>query len=498
MSLLTNNNVIDLIVLLATIVFLGSAYVKYCYAYWKRNKVVQLTPQFPFGNYGTKLPRGISIGAITKNFYDEFRKKGLKFGGVYFGLDPYLVIVDPTYAKDILTKDFQYFIDRGIYFSKKSPITVHLLTQEGSEWREARAKFTNIFTSAKMRFFFETVKKCSEDLKSSLKEFVDQDKDVDIFEIVACYTTDIIGDVVYGIQAQSFSKEGAIFRQMGRELFNVFSKFFQFRILMTICYPKISKMLGFVNIQGHIEEFFMKFLKEALDYREANKVSRSDFLQLLIEMKNSGVELTDDEMAAQAFLFFTAGFETSSMSSSFILFELGLHQDVQDKVREEIITVLKKHDDKISYDVLKEMKLLDQAFNETARKYPVLTTLNRVCTKDYKLEDSDFVIKKGTPVLIPLLGYTRDPEYYPDPLKWDINRFQDKNEKHIGYFPFGDGPRNCIGSRFGLMQVKLALVSVLRNFKVFVSPNTKIPLEFDEQTFVTKTTERMLLRLKSI
>ncbi|KAI2473974.1 hypothetical protein C4B38_000067 [Diabrotica virgifera virgifera] len=498
MSLLTNNNVIDVIVLLATIVLLGIAYVRYCYGYWKRKGVVQLRPQFPLGNYGNNLPRGISIGAVTKKFYDEFRRKGLKFGGVYLGLDPYLVIVDPIYAKDILTKDFQYFTDRALYFSKKSPITVHILSQEGTEWREARAKFTNIFTSAKMRFFFETLKKCSEDLQSTLKEYVDQDKDVDIFETVACYTTDIIGDVVYGIQAQSFSKEGAIFRQMGRELFNVFSKFFQFKILMTICYPKIAKMLGIVNIQGHIGEFFMKFLKEAMDVRVANKATRSDFLQLLIEMKNSGVDLTDDEMASQAFLFFTAGFETSSMSSSLTLFELGQHQDVQDKIREEINAVLKKHDDKISYDVLKEMKLLDQAFNETARKYPVLSTITRVCTKDYKLEDNDFVIKKGTPVLLPLLGYTQDPEYYPDPLKWDINRFQDKDEKHLGYFPFGDGPRICMGSRFGLMQVKLALVSVLRNFKVFVSPNTEIPLQFDEQTFVTKTTERIFLRLKSI
>ncbi|XP_072393310.1 probable cytochrome P450 6a13 [Diabrotica undecimpunctata] len=498
MSLLTNNNVIDIILLLATIVLLGSVYINYCYGYWKRRGVTQLTPQFPFGNHGNKLPRGISMGAITKNFYDEFKKKGLKYGGVYFGLDPHLVIVDPIYAKDILTKDFQYFTDRGLYINKKNPVTVHLLTQEGAEWRDARAKFTNIFTSAKMRFFFETVKKCSEDLKSSLKRYVDQDVDVDIFENVACYTTDIIGDVVYGIQAQSFSKEGAIFRKMGRDLFTKFSVLTQISILMTICYPKISKILGIVNIQDHIEEFFMKFLKEALDLRVANKTSRSDFLQLLIEMKNSGVELTDNEMAAQAFLFFVAGFETSSMTSSFILFELGLHQDVQDKIREEINAVLKKHDDKISYDVLKEMKLLDQAFNETARKYPVLTTLNRVCVKDYKFKDSDFVVKKGTPVLIPLLGYTRDPEYYPDPLKWDINRFQDKNEKHIGYFPFGDGPRNCIGSRFGLMQVKLAIVSVLRNFKVFASPNTKLPLQLDEQTFVTKTTERILIRLKSI
>ncbi|CAG9833531.1 unnamed protein product [Diabrotica balteata] len=498
MSIITNNIGIDLVILVATIVLSATVYIKYRYSYWKRRGIVQLTPQFPFGNHGSKLPRGLSIGAITKRFYDEFREQGLKLGGVYMGIDPYLVVVDPIYAKDILTKDFQYFTNRGIYINKKSPITVHILSQEGAEWRDARAKFTNIFTSAKMRFFFETLKKCSQDLQSNLKQFVDKDKDVDIFEMIACYTTDIIGDIIYGIEAQSFSQEGAIFRKMGREFFNVFSIPNQISLFLTICYPKVARMLGAINIQNHIGEFFMKFLKEALDYRVANNISRSDFLQLLIQMKKSGVELTDDEMAAQAFIFFTAGFETSSMSSSLALFELGLHQDVQDKVRKEIIAVLKKHDDQMSYDLLKEMTLLDQVFNETARKYPVLSTLTRECVKDYKFSDSDVVIKKGTPVLLPVLGYQRDAEYYPDPLKWDINRFQDKNEKHIGYFPFGDGPRNCIGSRFGLMQVKLALIAVLRNFKVFVSPNTKEPIKFNEQTFVIKPTESVLLRLKSI
>lgn len=79
------------------------------------------------------------------------------------------------------------------------------------------------------------------------------------------------------------------------------------------------------------------------------------------------------------------------------------------------------------------------------RKYPALTTLNRVCIKDYQFPDTNVVIEKGTGIILPVLGYHLDPNIFPDPHRFDPDRFEDKNVKYEGYFPFGDGPRNCIG-----------------------------------------------------
>ncbi|CAG9833533.1 unnamed protein product [Diabrotica balteata] len=498
MPIITNNSLINFLVVIATVIFTAIIYIKYKYTYWKRKGIVQLKPTFPYGNHGSALPRGIALGRLVKDFYDEFTRQGLKVGGIYMGLSPQLVVMDPEYAKDILTTDFQYFTDRGIYHNKNSPLTVQILTQEGAEWKESRTKFTNIFTSAKMKYFFETLKKSSEELRTNLKQFVDNDKDMDIFEMIACYTTDIIADVVYGIEAGSFKPEGSIFRRMGTDLFGKLTLLEQFSLFLTICYPKIAKILNISQIQNEIGKFFIKLFKDAMEHREANGIKRADFLELLIEMKKAGVKMTDEEMGAQAFLFFGAGFETSSMSSALTLLELALHQDIQDKVREEIHAVLKRHNGQISYEMLKEVPLLDKAFNETVRKYPPLSALNRVCVKDYKFRNSDIVIEKGTPVILPVIGYQTNPDYYPDPQKWDINRFEDKNQKHIGYYPFGDGPRNCIGSRFGIMQVRLGLISVLRDYKVTVSPNTEVPIKFHKQTFVNSTIDRIMLRLESV
>lgn len=68
-----------------------------------------------------------------------------------------------------------------------------------------------------------------------------------------------------------------------------------------------------------------------------------------------------------------------------------------------------------------------------------------MCVKDYTFPNGDLVIKKGTGIIIPVLSYHREPSTFPEPMKFDPDRFEDKNIKYEGYLPFGDGPRNCIG-----------------------------------------------------
>lgn len=80
--------------------------------------------------------------------------------------------------------------------------------------------------------------------------------------------------------------------------------------------------------------------------------------------------------------------------------------------------------------------------------YPALPTLNRECTEDYNIPDTDIVIEKGTRVMISILGLHHDSEYFSDPEKFDPERFSEENKNGIRpytYLPFGDGPRNCLG-----------------------------------------------------
>lgn len=88
-------------------------------------------------------------------------------------------------------------------------------------------------------------------------------------------------------------------------------------------------------------------------------------------------------------------------------------------------------------------------FAETLRKYPIAPNIVRICREDYKVPDSDFVVEKGTMTWISALGLQMDPEYYPEPEKFDPGRFseEEKSKRHpFTYLPFGEGPRNCIGT----------------------------------------------------
>ena len=156
----------------------------------------------------------------------------------------------------------------------------------------------------------------------------------------------------------------------------------------------------------------------------------------------------------------------------FALYELSLHPEVQEKAREEILRVLAKHDGKITYESIYEMdylgRVIDGKFNsshkkssnrsnfqlfnfyvaETLRKYPPVPILQRECNKDYQIPGTKVIIPAGLQVQIPILGMQMDPEHFPDPDRFEPDRFTEEEKSkrhHYAYLPFGEGPRNCIG-----------------------------------------------------
>lgn len=119
--------------------------------------------------------------------------------------------------------------------------------------------------------------------------------------------------------------------------------------------------------------------------------------------------------------------------------------------------------------------------------YPSVPTLSRRADKDYQIPNSKVIIKCGTNVFLPIKSIQMDPEYFPDPLEFNPKRF-DKEEigkRHqCAFLGFGEGPRICIGLRFGILQAKVGLAALLSNFKFSLSDETEEPLEMDKFAFV--------------
>lgn len=189
----------------------------------------------------------------------------------------------------------------------------------------------------------------------------------------------------------------------------------------------------------------------------------------------------------EVLLFFSAGYETSSTTMSFALLELTQHQDIQDKLREEIREVLQRHNGKMSYDALQEMIYCESVIKETLRMYPPLAILPRTCTKNYKIPNSDVVIEKGTSLKIPVWGIHNDPDYFPNPTEFNPDRFSPENKHKINpytYIPFGDGPRQCLGLRFAMMESKVGLAVLLRNYRYTLHSSTPYPPKYVTNNFI--------------
>ena len=171
-----------------------------------------------------------------------------------------------------------------------------------------------------------------------------------------------------------------------------------------------------------------------------------------------------------------------------MIYELARNEELMVRAKTDVRQTLEKHDGEITYESINDMKFIDMCVKETLRKYPALPIMNRECTKDYKVPDMDFVIKKGTSVVISLLGIGRDEEIFPSAENFDPDRFtSDRMDYDADMFmPFGLGPRNCLAYRMGLMVVKVAVVMLLKNFKFEAVSNDELEFDFGSVVLLPK------------
>nr|AAT72405.1 cytochrome P450 [Culex pipiens pallens] len=457
----------------------------YQFSYWKRRGITQLTPSFPFGDLGPFFRQRSSLGVVYADVYRLCKR--LPFVGIYFSLRPMLVVNDPELIKNVLVRDFDHFHDRGLYVNEeKDPLSGHLFALGGEQWRHHRSKLTPTFTSGRLKEMFTNLVQIGRVLQDHVAKRAGED--IEIRDVMARYTTDIIASVGFGIENDSINEKGNIFREMGTKVFSPDLKTI-LRLTSTFFTPKLNALFGFKFIAQEIEDFIMNVVRETLEYRESNKVVRKDMMQLLMQLRNSGTVSIDDrwdievstnkkklsleQVTAHAFVFFIAAYETSSTTISFCLFELARNPEIQKKVQQEIDQVLASHNGEITYDNINEMKYLENCIDETLRKYPAVPFLNRECSKDYKIPGTDTTIEKGTSLVIPVLGLHRDPDHYPEPDRFIPERFSNFEDISTKpYLPFGAGPRNCIGLRLGKLQTKAGLVMMLSKFNVRLADET--------------------------
>jgi cytochrome P450 family 6 len=156
-----------------------------------------------------------------------------------------------------------------------------------------------------------------------------------------------------------------------------------------------------------------------------------------------------EEIASNVFLFFVAASESTSSTVAYTIYELSRSEELLARAQQDVNRTLEEHHGELTYESIMEMKFIDLCVKETLRKYPALPLINRECTKDYQIPGSKLSIEKGTAVVISLLGIHRNEKFFPDPMKYNPDRFTEEAKAYNEdmYMPFGIGPRSCMGEK---------------------------------------------------
>ncbi|XP_069950511.1 cytochrome P450 9e2-like [Cherax quadricarinatus] len=187
--------------------------------------------------------------------------------------------------------------------------------------------------------------------------------------------------------------------------------------------------------------------------------------------------LTDESIVAQSVLFLLAAFDTTASALAFASFLLAKYPVQQQRLRQELQQMVQEHGD-VTYQGIMEATFLDACIMESLRLYPPAVFGSRVCNKTYKIPGTKVVLRPGDLVTIPFWSLHHDPRYWPEPEVFLPDRFLPENKTNITSFthmPFGMGPRNCIGMRFALMKVKVALAKLLLKAEIHLRSGHEEP-----------------------
>ncbi|KAF5296483.1 hypothetical protein FQR65_LT01472 [Abscondita terminalis] len=280
--------------------------------------------------------------------------------------------------------------------------------------------------------------------------------------------------------------------------------------LVKSVFPKAAKFFGFTFWSKSSTDFFHDIIKRNVQERDEKGIVRYDMVHLMMEEKKSREQsnaketITDDDITAQAMLFFFAGFESVSTLMSFTAYELAVNEDIQKRLQAEVDEALRACNGIITYEALAKMTYLDMVISESLRKWPAAIVTDRMCNKPYDIqaEKPDEVsvhLSKGDIVWIPIFGIHRDPAFFPNPDRFDPERFSEENKATINsyaFIPFGSGPRSCIANRFALMEAKLLLFRIMSKFDIVVVEKTDVPIQLTEVSMQLSAKNGFWLGLK--
>ncbi|CAF1341313.1 unnamed protein product [Rotaria sp. Silwood1] len=452
------------------------------YNYFKRLGISGPPHRFFFGHYKILW----SLKSLSKQLQEWTRQYGSIYG-LFIGTTPMYVVSNVDFLQEVYIKQFSSFHSRDTPKStrRENDASIHLFQATGAGWRRQRYIINPTFSSAKLKLMSPLVNGCIEAMLNKLAQIRnnEQHQEINIYELYKRLTMDVICRCAFGIDTDMQNDLNNPYLQKSDEVFKT--------DINELLLVRLVKMMPF--LKNYIEEFphiwLMNRVQDVVDLRmksSTNMKKRVDLLQLMIDALTNDnlMDQADDHMISKVlrseelvpniFLFMVAGYETTSTALAYSTYVLATRPEIQDKLIEEINqhTWNNKNIEE-DYETAINLSYLDLFVREVLRMYPItVKAMTRKCNTTTTV--CGHMIEKGCIIQPDILTIHNNPDLWgpEDPNLFIPERHTVKRHP-IAWMPFGVGPRNCIGMRFALMELKMCLIQLLQQYRILPCDKTE-------------------------
>lgn len=473
------------------------------YNFFNKHRIAGPDPELLWGNWLQLKRNRIEV-------MEEWIHKYGKVFGIYKAEKPMMVISDVDMIKECFVKNANIFHDRPRVVINVEPIASSLLALQGAEWKNIRASLNPCFSAVKMKTMVRIMNTCTDNTMDVLQGHVDRGEIVDMFKIFQGLTLDVITKCALAWQVECQQNPDDPLLSGVRKLFSeaenvVIRNAVRFRALR-----RITEWLYPYTRYHRITMQITENVRQAIEKRRKGEAPRMpDMLQLMMDAQvgrdtsaaaeiNQTMLIEDRHLLANSFVFLIAGFDTTATTLGFIMHVLAKYPEEQERILDEMTEAFPECTDELTYDEVQSLKRLDMVVSETLRMYPpVVLFVSRICKRETTIMGQLF--PEGVDVMVPTWHVHHDPEFWPEPFKFDPERFSEGRNGHhsAAYMPFGLGPRICIGKRFALLEVKIAVCKVIRNYRITQCEETQDPLKFVVPNVIINPENGIKVRLET-
>ncbi|XP_042444289.1 cytochrome P450 CYP72A219-like [Zingiber officinale] len=424
---------------------------------------------------GKPMPFSHAIFPRVSPFFERAAEAHGKENKVTFhwmGPNPRAVIADPDQIREVLTNKTGEIGKPKINYLLKYFIR-GVLSQEGEKWAKHRKILNPAFHIEKLKRMLPAFSACCDELVSRWDEMAAKGEEIDVSVEFQSFTGDVISRSAFGI---NFEEGRKIFQLQSEQTVFIdgslpFAHIPGFRFLPTRINTRMKA------IDKEVRGILLSIIKKREESIKSGTAKNDDLLGLLLESnlqhlrEHGNAGLTTDEVVEECKLFYFAGQETTSLLLTWTMVVLSMHQDWQERAREEVLQAFGK--EKPTFDGLSHLKTVTMILYEVLRLYPPIMGQRRQVFKSTKI--GNVVYPPGVLLYLSALQVHHDPDLWgKDVDEFKPERFAEgmyKASEKNAFFPFGGGHRVCIGQNFALLEAKLALCLILQHFSFDLSPS---------------------------